>query len=124
MQAGQKIILASNGLDSQQTEELRLSAVSNSNQITLKEPLEFDHSSHSLLVHSLSAEIGLLERSITLTSSSGQGAFVIVKNNATAILQNVACFRCGQVNSRKSSSVREYICLVSNSGESTAPDRV
>ena len=100
MQVGQKVVIASNSLDSQQAEELAIAAVSSGNRITLMQPLKYDHTSFTmqdLPSNILSAELGLVDRSISISSSSGQGAFVLVKGNATAVLQNLACFKCGQV---------------------------
>ena len=113
MQAGQKIIIASNGVNSQQTEELIISAVSSGNHISLKRPLEHDHSSHSLSKHALSGEMGLLDRSITVASSSKKGAFILIKENATAMLQNFECFMCGQVMFCKSLNAR-HSCVLNN----------
>lgn len=113
MQAGQHIVIASNSWSSQEAEELTIETVSGGNQITLKEPLQYDHSSHmlpNLSANALSAEIALLERSITITSTAGslgnrQGAFVLIKGNASASLQNIACTICGRVTFSLRSSI-------------------
>lgn len=108
MQAGEKIVIASNSMDSQQTEELTISTVNNGKQLNLKDALRFDHSSHSLATlptQTLSAEIAPLKRSISITSAmdslaSGQGAFVLLRGDISVSLQNVLCLGCGQVRFR------------------------
>ena len=103
MQGGQTIVIASNTWEGQQWEISKVASVSDGNQVYLENQLAYDHNSLSVdSLETLSAEMGLLDRSITITSAAGstgpgQGAFIFIKGNGSASLHNMACHHCGQV---------------------------
>ena len=118
-EAGDRIVLASSGVDMDEAEELEVVAVTNSNKtVEVATPLKFKHSgetnefsagslqaTETTKVLDTRAEVGLLTRNVKVqgdaaSTNSQFGAHIMVaspdEGSSTARLSYVECTRCGQ----------------------------
>lgn len=110
VQANQTLILPPSSLDTFESEIHLIGNVTAGVQIQLSGGLIFDHKSsipQNITSEALQPEVGLAERSISiigvLYNGDGQGAYVDARGNSSLVLNNTACFTCGQARSPFSS---------------------
>ena len=110
LQAGQNLILSSASYSSLEAETLTSTSVTDGRLVGIEGFLQFNHRVERLqapATGTLAAEIGLLDRSIVISSYATEGdpllgAFISVEGPTQATIANVACFKCGQVDAMTS----------------------